>query len=119
MKTERLEVLPVGNIPLNHDFTEVTRTDLRRAELVILPLVVLLRLLGESMSGDSLSVRIGHENEVEGLTSTSVVTVGYARGDEVVAQMGVVGPTRMDYPSTMGSVRAVARYVGRILTEQQ
>jgi heat-inducible transcriptional repressor len=71
------------------------------------------------MSGDSLSVRIGHENEVEGLTSTSVVTVGYARGDEVVAQMGVVGPTRMDYPSTMGSVRAVARYVGRILTEQQ
>jgi heat-inducible transcriptional repressor len=81
--------------------------------------MVLLRLLGESMSGDSLSVRIGHENEVEGLTSTSVVTVGYARGDEVVAQMGVVGPTRMDYPSTMGSVRAVARYVGRILTEQQ
>ena len=81
--------------------------------------MVLLRLLGESMSGDSLSVRIGHENEVEGLTSTSVVTVGYARGDEVVAQMGVVGPTRMDYPSTMGSVRAVARYVGRILTEQR
>ena len=33
-------------------------------------------------------------------------------------QLGVVGPTRMDYPGTMGSVRAVARYVGRILTEQ-
>ncbi|MEI8057398.1 MAG: heat-inducible transcriptional repressor HrcA [Actinomycetes bacterium] len=80
--------------------------------------MVLLRLLGESRSGDSLTVRIGHENEVAGLVSTSVVTVGYARGDEVVAQLGVVGPTRMDYPSTMGSVSAVARYVGRILTEQ-
>ncbi|HET9853618.1 MAG TPA: MMPL family transporter [Methylomirabilota bacterium] len=45
VKTETLEVLPVGNIPLNHDFTEVTRTDLRRAELVILPVVVLLLLL--------------------------------------------------------------------------
>ena len=45
VKTETLEVLPVGNIPLNHDFTEVTRTDLRRAELVILPLVVILLLL--------------------------------------------------------------------------
>ena len=45
VKTETLEVLPVGNIPLNHDFTEVTRTDLRRAELVILPLVVVLLLL--------------------------------------------------------------------------
>jgi len=45
VKTETLEVLPFGNIPLNHDFTEVTRTDLRRAELVILPLVVVLLLL--------------------------------------------------------------------------
>jgi RND superfamily putative drug exporter len=44
-KTETLEMLPVGNIPLNHDFTEVTRTDLQRAELVILPLVVILLLL--------------------------------------------------------------------------
>jgi putative drug exporter of the RND superfamily len=45
VRTETLEVLPVGNIPLNHDFTEVTRTDLRRAELVILPVVVILLLL--------------------------------------------------------------------------
>jgi heat-inducible transcriptional repressor len=79
--------------------------------------MVLLRLLGESRATDALTVRIGHENPVESLSSTSVVSVGYARGDEVVAQLGVVGPTRMDYPSTMGSVRAVARYLGRILTE--
>ena len=45
VKTETLEVLPVGNIPLNHDFTEVTRADLRRAELVIMPVVVVLLLL--------------------------------------------------------------------------
>jgi heat-inducible transcriptional repressor len=79
--------------------------------------MILLRLLGESRATDALTVRIGHENAVESLSGTSVVTVGYARGDEVVAQLGVVGPTRMDYPSTMGSVRAVARYLGRILTE--
>jgi heat-inducible transcriptional repressor len=30
----------------------------------------------------------------------------------------VLGPTRMDYPGTMGAVRAVARYLGRIVTEQ-
>ena len=64
-------------------------------------------------------MRIGHENAVEGLSATSVVTVGYGLGDEIVAQLGVVGPTRMDYPGTMGAVRAVARYVGRILAEQQ
>ncbi len=29
----------------------------------------------------------------------------------------MVGPDRMDYPGTMGAVRAVARYVGQILAE--
>ena len=78
--------------------------------------VVLLRLLGEAR-GSEMTVRIGHENAHEGLTSTSVVSVGYGSGDEAVAKLGVVGPTRMDYPGTMGAVRAVARYVGQILAE--
>ncbi|KAB8169799.1 heat-inducible transcriptional repressor HrcA [Streptomyces sp. 3MP-14] len=78
--------------------------------------VVLLRLLGEA-KGSEMTVRIGHENPHEGLTSTSVVSVGYGSGDEAVAKLGVVGPTRMDYPGTMGAVRAVARYVGQILAE--
>jgi heat-inducible transcriptional repressor len=76
--------------------------------------VVLLRLLGET-ADSGVQVRIGHENAYEGLNSTSVVSVGYGSGDEAVAKLGVVGPTRMDYPGTMGAVRAVARYVGQIL----
>jgi len=32
-----------------------------------------------------------------------------------VARLGVLGPTRMDYPTTIAAVRAVARYVSRIL----
>ncbi len=80
--------------------------------------VVLLRLLGEAAtSPSSLTVRIGHENPHEGLAATSVVSVGYGAGDEAVARLGVLGPTRMDYPSTMGAVRAVARYVGQILAD--
>ena len=64
-----------------------------------------------------MTVRIGHENAYEGLNSTSVVSVGDGSGGEAVAKLGVVGPTRMDYPGTMGAVRAVARYVGQILAE--
>ena len=78
--------------------------------------VVLLKLLGEAKDS-GMTVRIGHENAHEGLNSTSVVAVGYGSGDEAVAKLGVVGPTRMDYPGTMGAVRAVARYVGQILAE--
>jgi heat-inducible transcriptional repressor len=79
--------------------------------------MVLLRLLGEASDPSVLQVRIGHENAHEGLTSTSVVSVGYGTESEMLAKLGVLGPTRMDYPGTMGAVRAVARYVGRIVGE--
>jgi heat-inducible transcriptional repressor len=72
--------------------------------------VVLLKLLGEVNDPTTVHVKIGEENVVEGLRSTSVVTVGYGPG-----ALGVVGPTRMDYPGTISSVRAVARYVGDLL----
>lgn len=77
--------------------------------------VVLLRLL-EHMAQDSLgvSVSIGRENPHDSLAEASVVATGYGPGDS--AKLGVLGPTRMDYPNTMSSVRAVARYLSRILT---
>ena len=79
--------------------------------------VVLLNLLGQATAPDALTVTIGHENSVESLASTSVVSIGYGGGHDALAQLGVVGPTHMDYPGTMASVRAVARYVSRILAE--
>ena len=32
-------------------------------------------------------------------------------------RLGVLGPTRMDYPATIATVRAVARYVGEMLAQ--
>jgi len=80
--------------------------------------VVLLKLLGTAReTSDSVSVRIGHENPYAGLQSTSVVSTEYGTGADLVAGLGVLGPTRMDYPTTMASVRAVATYVSRILAQ--
>jgi heat-inducible transcriptional repressor len=79
--------------------------------------VVLLKLLGETTGPDVVTVRIGQENPYAKLQSTSVVATGYGSEVDNWATLGIVGPTRMDYPSTMSSVRAVARYVGRFLTE--
>jgi len=76
--------------------------------------VVLMRLLGESIDESSVTVQIGAENPA-GLRSTSLVATGYGTGGQALARLGVIGPTRMDYPTAMGAVRAVARYVGQIL----
>jgi heat-inducible transcriptional repressor len=77
--------------------------------------VVVLKLLAAARNPGAITVSIGEENEDEQMRSTSVVSVGYGTDDLLLGGMGVVGPTRMDYPSTIASVRAVANYVGQIL----
>lgn len=78
--------------------------------------VVLLRLLGEAV--DEMKVRIGHEQEDKKLQSTSVITKGYGPTGDAVATLGIIGPTRMDYATSMSAVGAVARYVSRFLQEE-
>lgn len=78
--------------------------------------VVLLKLLDELRSDQhGVGLRIGSELGVEGLSKTSLVATGYeSRGTEV-AKLGVLGPTRMDYSANISSVRAVARYLTKML----
>ena len=77
--------------------------------------VVLLKLLGDANA--TVQVRIGHEQSEKNLHATSLVTVGYGGDASSLGALGVLGPTRMDYAGSMAAVSAVARYVGRYLTE--
>lgn len=79
--------------------------------------VVLLTLLGESTSPSTVTVRIGREVPHDDLVSTAVVATGYGPGQRALATLGVVGPTRMDYPGSMAAVTAVARYVSQVLSD--
>src|SRR4051794_37642302 len=78
--------------------------------------VILLKLIGD-LEPSTTRVRIGDENEIDNLRSASVVSTGYGPGATVVGGLGVLGPTRMDYPGTIATVRAVARYVGDLLAQ--
>ncbi len=79
--------------------------------------VTLLKLLALA-TADSVTVRIGEENDDANLAASALVTAGYGAGSMVMGGLAVVGPTRMDYPGTMAAVRAVARYVGELLGER-
>ncbi|MDH6237178.1 heat-inducible transcriptional repressor HrcA [Cryobacterium sp. CG_9.6] len=79
--------------------------------------VVLLRLFSEMATDQhGVSVSIGRENAPFGLAETSVLTSGYSSNGNL-ARLGVLGPTRMDYSNNMAAVRAVARYLSRLLGE--
>ncbi len=77
--------------------------------------VVVLRLLAVQQEAGKVTVRIGHETAAEQMAGTSVVSTAYGSSGKVFGGMGVVGPTRMDYPGTIANVAAVALYIGEVL----
>jgi heat-inducible transcriptional repressor len=86
--------------------------------------VTLLRLFGEmaadqnaQYSHTGVTASIGRENAGVGLGEISILTSGYGASDGSIARLGVLGPLRMDYSNNMAAVRAVARYLTRLLGE--
>ncbi|GAA3646361.1 heat-inducible transcriptional repressor HrcA [Microbacterium marinilacus] len=81
--------------------------------------VTLLRLMSEMAADEhGLSASIGRENDAFGLTEASIIASDYEAGVGR-ARVGLMGPTRMDYPSNLAAARAVARYLTRLLEEDE
>lgn len=77
--------------------------------------VVVLKLLNEmQVAGDLVNVSIGREHTAPGLEQTSLVSTGYSSAGEI-SQVGLLGPTRMDYSANIAAVQAVARYLTTLL----
>lgn len=73
--------------------------------------LVVVTLLSEVVAKGN-SVSIGTENEVESLAECSLVVAPYRVDDEVVGTIGVLGPTRMNYPQALSAVAAVSKHLG-------
>lgn len=109
-REERVAVAGTANLTrVPSDFPQTVQPVLEALE----EHVVLLRLLSETETDEPV-VRIGAENPVVELAGTSSVSTAYGEGG-AIGHLGVVGPTRMDYAGNMAAVRAVARYLGRML----
>ena len=64
-----------------------------------------------------LSVAIGAEHGVEPLSACSVVVSPVVVDGEQLGTVGVLGPTRMNYPQALATVEVVSDRLGRRLTE--
>jgi heat-inducible transcriptional repressor len=75
---------------------------------VLSPLLAAVRQAGEIL------VFIGREVPVEQMQNCAVIFATYGAGGDRQGTLGVVGPTRMDYPHTISAVEAVARSLTRM-----
>lgn len=92
-----------------HDFSQSIAPILEALE----EQVTMLQLLNAMVTEEEVTVRIGAETQSQPLSEASIVASAY--GPEITRNLGVIGPTRMDYSSTMATVRGVAQYLSRIL----
>jgi heat-inducible transcriptional repressor len=77
---------------------------------------VIVTLLREVLDG-SLTVSIGAELGLEPLAECALVVAPYAIEGETAGTIGVLGPTRMNYPDAMAAVAVVSRRLGSRLSE--
>ena len=64
-----------------------------------------------------LSVAIGAEHGVEPLAACSVIVAPVVADGDVVGSVGVLGPTRMNYPQALATVEVVGEQLGRRISE--
>ena len=94
------------------DAVEIVRDVLRTLEQQF----VVVSLLGDLLHR-GLSVAIGVENGVEPLAECSVVVAPIMVDGEQRGTIGVLGPTRMNYPQALAAVAVVSDQLGRRLED--
>ena len=78
--------------------------------------VSLLREVIDTEGEQGLSVSIGTELGVQPLAECSIVVAPYQIEGEPLGTVGVLGPTRMNYPQAMAAVAVVSERLGRRLS---
>jgi heat-inducible transcriptional repressor len=94
------------------DAVEIVRDVLRTLEQQF----VVVSLVGDLVQR-GLSVAIGVEHGVEPLSACSVVVAPIVVDGEQRGSVGVLGPTRMNYPQALATVEVVSDQLGRRLED--
>ena len=115
---DRLVLGGTANLTRNAADFDAVSGSLRSVLETLEEQVVVLKLLTARQQPGTVSVAIGSETQDENLRGASVISTGYGAPGAIFGGVGVLGPTRMDYPGTIASVAAVARYVGEVLGER-
>jgi heat-inducible transcriptional repressor len=79
--------------------------------------VALLGVLRAALGEPDVYVRIGHENEIPAMRSLAMVAAGYGVAQRRLGIVSVIGPVRMDYATTIPTVREVAHELSRFVED--
>jgi len=108
------EEVYVGGASHMADQFEQTET-VRRVLDILEQSFVVVSLIGDLLAAGR-SVAIGTESGLESLAECSIVVAPYSVDDDQAGTIGVLGPTRMNYPQALATVAVVSRHLSRQLS---
>jgi len=77
--------------------------------------ISLVRLLDQTVSANGVQIFIGMESKQAGLQDCSVITSQYGDSNNLLGAIGVIGPTRMDYPRVIPIIDYTAKVLSQAL----
>lgn len=77
----------------------------------------LFETLVKTMAQDGIQVRIGNENEYDGLDQCSVIAGTYGIADYLLGSLGVIGPKRIDYLKIISEIDYSTQKLSYALTQ--
>ncbi|QEH69230.1 heat-inducible transcriptional repressor HrcA [Cellulosilyticum sp. ST5] len=66
---------------------------------------------------NTITIRIGEENILTPMKDCSVVTTSYSIGEHTIGNIGIIGPTRMDYGQVVSVLEYVSHHITNMLRE--
>ncbi|MGE5329498.1 MAG: heat-inducible transcriptional repressor HrcA [Deltaproteobacteria bacterium] len=76
----------------------------------------LIKLIGDE-SDSRIKIRIGSENQYKEIKNCSLITTSFWSGNELLATLGVIGPTRMDYAKVIACIEYLRNEMPNLLTK--
>ncbi len=76
----------------------------------------LSKLLDQSKP-NTITVRIGEENVLTPMKDYSVVTTSYSVGEHTIGNLGIIGPTRMNYDQVVSVLEYVSYHITNMLKD--
>lgn len=74
----------------------------------------LCKMLFDSIESGGITIKIGSENDMSGIRECSLITANYNIADMFIGSIGIIGPTRMEYPRVISSMK----YIRKLMNEE-
>ncbi|HSH36567.1 MAG TPA: HrcA family transcriptional regulator, partial [Schnuerera sp.] len=76
---------------------------------------LLIDILLENSLENGIEITIGDENIYDPIKDCSLITTTYRLGDMTIGKIGVIGPTRMDYFTSINALKLFSMNLTEIL----